>query len=124
MIEMNFCVSNLVVGVGSFSQVFNQTRDTLKQAFKATAVQIDGKLVDIFKDPKTDNSGKKSAKGLLVVYKDENGEFKLKDGCTWEEVYSEKNEMKTIFKDGKLLKETSLSEVRNIANEYLLKELV
>lgn len=124
MIEMNFCVSNLVVGVGSYSQVFNQTRDTLKQAFKATAVQIDGKLVDIFKDPKTDNSGKKSAKGLLIVYKDENGEFKLKDGCTWEEVYSEKNEMKTIFKDGKLLKETSLSEVRNIANEYLLKELL
>lgn len=111
MIKMNFCVSNLVVGVGSFSQTYH-TRDTLKQAFKATAVQIHGKLVEIFKDPKTDTSGKKSAKGLLCVFKDENGELYLKDQCTWDEVYSEKNEMKVVFRNSELLKEFSLSEIR------------
>lgn len=111
MIEMKFCVSNLVVGIGSYSQTYC-TRDTLKQAFKATAVQINGQLTEIFKDPKTDTSGKKSAKGLLVVYKDENG-FQYKDQCTWNDVYSDKNEMKLIFKDGKLLKEFTLQEIRN-----------
>jgi len=123
MIEMKFCVSNLVVGVGSFSQVYNQTRDTYKQAFKATAVQIDEKLQEIFKDPKTDTSGKKSAKGLLAVFKNENGDFYLKDQCSWDDVYSEKNEMKTVFKDGVMIKETSLSEIRLIANKNIEKEL-
>jgi nicotinamide phosphoribosyltransferase len=124
MVEMKFCVSNLVVGVGSYSQVYNQTRDTFKQAFKATAVQIEGKLVEIFKDPKTDTSGKKSAKGLLMVYLDENGEYALKDQCTWEEVYSEKNQLKPIFKDGVLLKEVSLAEIRERAKIALEKDLI
>lgn len=117
MIDMGFCVTNLVVGVGSFAQTM-VSRDTLKQAFKATAVQINGELVEIFKDPKTDTSGKKSARGLLMVYKDDAGEYQLKDRCTWDEVRSEKNEMKTIFLNGKILNETSLTDIRKRLAEY------
>lgn len=113
MIEMNFCVSNLTIGCGSMSQTF-YTRDSLKQAFKATAVKIDGALIEIFKDPKTDTSGKKSAKGLLMVYKDENGNIKLKDQCTWEE--ENKGLLRTVLKDGVEYNETTLSEIRKRAN--------
>jgi nicotinamide phosphoribosyltransferase len=109
MIEMKFCVSNLTIGCGSMSQTLH-TRDSLKQAFKATAVQIDGVLIEIFKDPKTDTSGKKSAKGLLMVYKDENGNIKLKDQCSWDE--EKQGLLQTVFKDGKLFNETTLEEIR------------
>lgn len=110
MIELKFCISNLVVGVGSFSQTYH-TRDTLMQAFKATAVVINGELKEIFKDPITDDGTKKSKKGLLAVYDEYfDGALTVKDQCTWEE---EKNSLlKTVFKDGKLTKTVSLQEIR------------
>jgi nicotinamide phosphoribosyltransferase len=111
MIEMGFCITNFVAGCGSFSQTYH-TRDTLKQAFKATAVKINGEWIAIFKDPKTDESGKKSARGLLFVFKEGDNYF-LKENCTWEETNSNNNELKTVFKDGNLIRETSLDEIRN-----------
>jgi len=126
MVSMGFSVTNLVVGVGSFSQTFC-TRDNLKQAFKATAVTINGELREIFKDPKTDTSGKKSAKGLLQVQEvlkevDSSGKlahshYVLKDQCTWEE--EGQGALKTIFKDGELVNEVDLQTVRNRINKLV-----
>ena len=53
---------------------------------------------------------KKSARGLTAVFKDENGEYYLKDQATWEEINN--CELKTVFKDGKILHETTLTEIR------------
>jgi nicotinamide phosphoribosyltransferase len=111
LIQMGYCISNLVVGIGSYAQTYC-TRDSLKQAFKATAVQIDGELIEIFKDPITDTSGKKSAKGLLQVYRDEYGNIKLKDQCTWEE--EKQGLLETVFKDGKFTRFQTLNEIREI----------
>ena len=58
-----------------------------------------------------------------MVYKDENGEYKLKDRCAWEEVYSSKNELKTIFKNGELFNQTTLTAIRSRINNYLEKEM-
>ena len=88
-------------------------------ALKCIAQQKNGKLIEIFKDPITDNGTKKSAKGLTVVYKDENGEYYLKDQATVEEVNSNKNELKVRFKDGILYNQTSLTEIRNRINSIL-----
>lgn len=117
MVKMGYCVSNLVVGVGSYSQTYH-TRDTLKQAFKATAIVVDGELREIYKSPKTDDGTKKSARGLLTVRKGDNGYY-LKDQATWDEVESEDNCLKPVFRDGKLLKDWTLGEVREIANKEL-----
>lgn len=57
----------------------------------------------------TDDGMKKSAKGLLRVDKVGN-DFVLKDQCTWEEEAG--GELKTVFLDGKLLVDQSLSEIR------------
>jgi len=46
-----------------------------------------------------------------------NGEYVLKDQCTKEE--EQGGELETVFKDGVLVKETSLSEIRNLLNYQL-----
>lgn len=115
-----FASTNLVYGIGSFTYqgAINAdaiiTRDTHGFAVKSTygEVLVDGerKGIEIFKDPKTDDGLKKSAKGLIAVYEDANGDFYMKDQATWEEV---KNcSFKCVFKDGKLVTEYTLSEVR------------
>lgn len=116
MIDSNFCVSNLVVGIGSYTQQM-VSRDTLKQAFKATAVKINGELIEIYKDPKTDTSGKKSAKGLLKVGYNENGVITLYDQVSEEE--EKTGLLETIFINGKLIKEYSLTEIRNTVSKLI-----
>ena len=71
---------------------------------------------EIFKDPITDDGTKKSKKGLLTVVESE-GMFNtgktlgVKDKCTWEE--EKTGLLTTVFKDGKLIKTTTLEEIRN-----------
>jgi nicotinamide phosphoribosyltransferase len=104
-----FASTNVVLGIGSFTYQYN-TRDTFGFAMKATYGEVNGEGRAIFKDPVTDDGTKKSAKGLLQVYKDDEGKYQLKDGCTWEE--EARGELKEVFRDGKLLIDHSLSEIR------------
>lgn len=114
-----FSASNLVLGIGSYTYEY-VTRDTHGMAIKATWGQVNGEPREIFKDPKTDDGTKKSAKGLLQVYLDEDGEYRLKDQCTPEE--EEQGELKVVFENGKLIKDYTLSEVREtIAREITQK---
>lgn len=64
MIKCGYSPLNIVFGIGSYTYQF-MTRDELSFAFKATAVEIDGKWVDIHKNPKTDVK-KKSLTGRFV----------------------------------------------------------
>lgn len=108
-------VPNVVLGVGSFTYQYI-TRDTHGSAVKATCVQKgEGNYEPIFKDPKTD-SKKKSAKGLLRV-EIEGGKYVLYDQQTPEQ--EQQGELKTVFKDGVLVKETSLAEIRDLVNKTL-----
>lgn len=104
-----FASTNVVFGIGSYTMQY-LTRDSLGMAVKATYAEVDGKGYELFKDPVTDSGMKKSAKGLLRVEKEGN-DFVLYDQQTWEQ--EQQGELKTVFKDGKLVKETSLSEIRN-----------
>lgn len=106
-----FAATNCVFGQGSYSIQYT-TRDTWGIACKCIAQQRSGKLIEIFKNPITDSGMKKSAKGLTVVYKDEKGEYYLKDQATLEEVNSDKNELKVIFRDGKFHNNTTLTKIR------------
>ena len=100
--------SQVVFGIGSFTYQYN-TRDTFGTAMKATYVVIDGEGREIFKDPATDDGTKKSATGLLCVKK-ENNRFVLYDQVSWEE--EAQSELKTVFKNGKIVKEFTLAEIR------------
>ncbi len=110
-----FASSNIVFGVGSFSMNLC-TRDSLGIAQKATWAQVNGKGFDIFKDPITDSGMKKSAKGLLRVDIID-GELTLKDQCTLEEEAG--GELKEVFRDGKLLIDQSLTEIRKRVSDSI-----
>lgn len=113
--EMGFASSNIVVGIGSYSFVGSVTRDTFSIAIKAVHGRVDDVDYEVFKNPKTDSGLKKSAKGLLQVTKDENGEYQLKDQCSWEE--EAQGELKTVFQDGKLLIDHNFSDIRKRLNK-------
>lgn len=72
---------------------------------------------EIFKDPITDDGTKRSKKGLLHVYKSDldGGILKVKDQVAWKE--EQTGLLTTVFKDGKLIKETTLDEIRNRLND-------
>lgn len=133
LMNNGFAINNVSLGVGSFSmqcleyweanpldnsglvqsvQYASFTRDTFGIAVKATyAKDIDGKSIMIFKNPKTDSGHfKKSQRGCCRVSKD-GDEYTYEDGLTWEEA-QDNNELKTVFKNGKLLKVYTLDEVR------------
>ena len=111
MEKKGFASTNIVVGVGSFTYQYN-TRDSLGLAMKATYGEVNGVPRNIYKDPKTGTGFKKSAKGLVEVFKDESGEFTLRDQVTMKEFNSPRNELKVIFEDGNMINETSLKEIR------------
>lgn len=115
--EMGFASTNLICGIGAYSLNGNLTRDTFGQAFKAVSCTIDGVQIEVYKDPKTD-PGKKSAKGLLKVYNaGSRNEIVFKDQCTVEE--EKEGLLKTVFKDGKLINQTNLYEIRNRLNSSI-----
>lgn len=66
LIMKGFASTNVVFGVGSYTYQY-VTRDTFGMAYKATWVKISGDEKMIFKDPKTDDGGKKSQKGRVAV---------------------------------------------------------
>lgn len=106
--QKGFASTNIVLGIGSYTYQFN-TRDTFGFAVKATYGEVNGEVREIFKEPKTDNGMKKSAKGLTAVYSN-NGKLYLKDQASWEELRN--CELKSVFKDGELLVDHKLSDIR------------
>ncbi len=123
-----FACNNVLLGVGSFSmQCLEQdgefqpyTRDTYGIAIKATYCEVNGKPIPIYKDPKTDTGNfKKSQRGLCVVYRDTEGNLDCRDGYDSQTVTScePENLLRQVFCDGKMVKEQTLHEIRNILHE-------
>lgn len=106
-----YASSNIVFGVGSYTTQL-VTRDSLGMAVKATGAIIDGQEIMVVKEPKTD-LGKKSAKGFVKVIRDEEGELKLVDNLTLEQVAEPDNELRVVFENGVLVVEETLTEIRD-----------
>lgn len=116
-----FACSNVALGVGSFSmhcieekdQLKPFTRDTFSSCIKACYAEVDGKSYPVFKNPK-EGGFKKSQKGLCYVYEEE-GELKYRDGYVSDNL-PEGNLLETVFKDGKMVKDYTLKEIRQRLN--------
>ena len=136
ILEKNgFAANNVSLGVGSFSfhciqedgelKVF--TRDTFSMAQKSVYAEFtdeNGNVTQmpVYKDPKTDREAgggnfKKSQKGCCVVTK-ENGVYKYTDNWTYAFAHKlvPKQEMLTIFKDGKMVVDDDLNTIRQRLN--------
>lgn len=113
--QKGFASTNIVLGIGSYTYQ-HVTRDTFGFAMKSTYGIINNIPCEIFKAPKTDSGIKNSARGLLCV----NEDFSLSE-C----VSAEKEEtglLKTVFKDGKITRTTTLSEIRGRLQQTVAKE--
>ncbi len=107
-----FASTNIVFGIGSFTYQCN-TRDTFGFALKSTFAVVNGEDRLIFKDPITDDGTKKSLRGLVGVRHDFEGELVAYDGMNRLQYSNRRCDyLETIFKDGKLVKEVTLAEIR------------
>ena len=109
-----FAANNVVLGVGSYS-FSGGTRDTLGFAIKATYAEVNGKPTPIYKEPKTDMS-KKSARGLMKIEQDANGELVLVDNCSWAE--EAEGLLQVVFENGKLFNQPDFTEIRTRLGFY------
>lgn len=111
MKEQGFCVSNVLFGVGSWAFLQDSSRDSYSFAIKGSSSIVDGEELSMQKTPKTAATSKTSARGLLRVEK-EGDDFVLCAQQTPEQ--ESQGELKVVFENGVLVKETSLQEIRNL----------
>jgi nicotinamide phosphoribosyltransferase len=106
--EEGFAATTLVYGSGGgLLQKFN--RDTMKFAIKCSFMIRNGVEINVQKDPIT-APGKKSKTGRLKLVKTLDGYTTL---CSNDEGFdSAKDEMVTVFENGKLLVKYTLDEIR------------
>lgn len=98
-----WAAENIIFGMGGglHSSV---TRDTQRNAFKCSAQYRNGQWIDIFKKPL--DSSKKSKKGRLKLIREDNT-FKTVSLST-----KGKDELQTVFRDGKLLVEEDFKTIK------------
>lgn len=131
-----FAAQNVSLGVGSFSfhciqegeELKTFTRDTFSMAIKPIYAEFTDengniKKIPVFKDPKTDRDAgggnfKKSQKGCCsVIWRDKwNRRITYIDGLTWD-ASIENTLMEPVFKNGKMVKEETLADIRNRLND-------
>ena len=99
-------------GIGSFTYQYN-TRDTFGWAVKATYGSVNHQPLEIYKAPKTDSGAKKSAKGLIAVYYDDQvGKYYQEDQVGWSDVLN--CEYSFAFYEGRQINPPILKRIREI----------
>lgn len=113
-----FSADNIAFGMGG-ALLQQLDRDTQKFAMKCSSAEINGKWVDVQKDPITD-SGKKSKAGRVTLWTNSGGEFA--SGVTPPTGWTDKGfggwteAMQTVFRDGQIIREYTFDEVRANSN--------
>lgn len=106
-----FAAENMVFGMGG-ALLQQVNRDTLKFAMKASAIHINGKWQDVYKDPVTSQT-KKSKRGVLALV---DGQTKRIEDME----FGDKNQLEVVYFMGMMLDEpviteTNLTEIRQRA---------
>ena len=105
-----WAAENIIFGMGGGLHSL-VTRDTQRNAFKCSAQFRNGEWYDIFKKPLDSSKKSKSERFKLI---NENGVFKtVKIGGDGEDY------LKTVFRDGEILKEYTFSDIKNRASGYI-----
>ena len=89
-------------------------RDTLKFAMKCSAIRIGGAWRDVYKDPVTD-AGKASKRGRLALITEDGAWATVpREGNDWRDM------LRVVYRDGKLMQETCLKDVRERASRPMI----
>ncbi|MGC1302159.1 MAG: nicotinate phosphoribosyltransferase [Caulobacteraceae bacterium] len=116
-----FSACNLAFGMGgALLQQLN--RDTQKFAYKACAAEVGGAWREVFKDPVTD-SGKRSKHGLLGLVREGSEDWATVpvDADRFEPVGGGENLLRPVYRNGELLAERTLADVRRTAQAFDLE---
>lgn len=108
--QKGFASTNVVFGIGSYTYQY-VTRDTFGMAIKATAGYVNGQELHVFKNPKTDNGMKKSARGYLTVQYGPDGHLVMTDQLSKKDA-ADAGLLLTVFLNGVTFGTTSLKEIR------------
>lgn len=110
--DQGYASTNIVFGIGSYTYQF-VTRDVHGFAIKATWARINGEERMLSKNPVTDSGDKKSARGRMVVVR-ENKSIKMIDGLTQYEqcLYGGENLLQPVWRNGRFLKRQTLADIR------------
>jgi nicotinamide phosphoribosyltransferase len=122
MVDEKFSTENIAFGMGG-ALLQKVDRDTQKFAFKCSSITIDGKDIDIRKNPiEIDEYGNR----VSSFKKSKGGRLKLINGQTVEHSIDEiGDEMIEVFKNGLMTKEYTFEEVRERADIFSkIEELV
>jgi len=106
-----FSAENIAFGMGG-ALLQQMDRDTFKFAMKACAAEVDGKWIDVFKDPVTD-PGKASKKGRVQLLRNKNGKYRTAPETN--KLRCETAVLETVFINGEIVKEYTFAEVRENA---------
>lgn len=118
--QIGFAADNIVFGSGGgLLQKFD--RDTQRFAIKCSYALIDGKEVNVQKDPVTAKGSKKSKAGMLKLSKDENGKFVTISSAniTPESFENTIDYMLPVFENGEIIAKYEFEEIRNVITAQL-----
>jgi nicotinamide phosphoribosyltransferase len=105
-----FAADNIAFGMGG-ALLQHLNRDTQKFAMKCSAAKIDGRWVDVYKDPVTD-PGKASKRGRLDLVRDGTTREYLTYPVDAKAPSPQPSELVEVFRNGAVLKEWTFAEVR------------
>lgn len=117
VLAAGFSADNVTFGMGGGLLTKGLDRDTQKFAFKCCWALVDGKEVNVFKDPVTD-PGKKSKRGRLALRKSVNpltGALEVRT-LPEDDVNPKDNLLEIVYEDGEIKKEYTFEEVRKNTN--------
>jgi len=120
MVDLNgWSADNFAFGMGG-ALLQQVDRDTQKFAMKCSSAQINGKWVDVQKDPITD-SGKKSKAGRVKLWTNSGGEFAsgvtAPTGWTDRGIGGWTDALQTVYQNGALFNEIDFATVRANSNK-------
>jgi nicotinamide phosphoribosyltransferase len=124
-----YCADNLTFGMGG-ALLQQMHRDTQKFALKCSAARIDGRWIDVYKEPITDK-GKQSKRGRLTLLRHrERGTFETvpvpAEAASLADVVKPpgyEDAMVPVWENGKLLRDWTFAEVRSRADAARLDDL-
>jgi len=117
-----YSADNLTFGMGG-ALLQRLDRDTQKFALKCSAARVDGRWIDVYKEPVTD-PGKTSKRGRMTLARHaETGEYRtvpLPDGAASLDASHAPegfaDALETVWENGELLRDWTLAQVRERAN--------
>jgi nicotinamide phosphoribosyltransferase len=120
--EAGYAADNLAFGMGG-ALLQRLDRDTQKFALKCSAARVNGRWIDVYKDPVTD-SGKQSKRGRLSLLRHrEYGQFRTvpvpataASLADLEMPLGFEDAMVTVWENGRLMHDEALEQIRGRAN--------